>query len=527
MKYVFALVTGFFLFHMVSAQNQAVSIYNNDSTVMGTGVMINNQMDGLWRFLDPKSDRLMQQGTFDQGEKEGTWTVYHPNKQKQLEAEYKNNLLNGAYKEYDTEGVLILEKIYRDSVQIGSHRQYYGRAGNPPYVNPKQVKIEGQFVDGKRNGEWLSYYDNGQLGVKQTFVEGILEGPYLEYTPYGQLVIETSYRNSKPHGVFKRYSIGNTLQEQGEYDMGKKIGKWVTYFPETNILESESIYDMSGHKTGTWTYYYENRRVARVEKYENDIAIGTWEEYFPNRSLSKRKTYELGVPVGEYTEYHMNGRLSVSGQYENGVKKGLWKNFFPDGQIYSIGEYHLDVKSDNWKYFNKIGILIAEGEYKLGSEHGQWFYYYDGGQLKSVGSYFLGKEDGQWGLFYDNKQLTQEEFWDNGRLMNISAYYTFDGSDTLDPGTLKSGEGSRITYYIDGTKESEGQYKSGMPEGEWRYFHDNGRLASEGMMAEGRKEGAWKYYGRNGSLTDLVNFEADEIIQKDEQEAGLMFQNFY
>ena len=131
MKYIFALVTGFFLSHMVSAQNQAVSVFNSDSTIMGTGVLINNQMDGLWKFMDPKSDRLLQQGNFEKGEKEGTWVVYYPNNQKQLEAEYRNNRLNGAYREYDSEGALVSEKIYKDSVQIGSHKQYYGRAGNP------------------------------------------------------------------------------------------------------------------------------------------------------------------------------------------------------------------------------------------------------------------------------------------------------------------------------------------------------------------------------------------------------------
>src|SRR5690606_11208171 len=198
--------------------------------------------------------------------------------------------------------------------------------------------------------------------------------------------------------------------------------------------------------------------------------------------LAKRKTYELGVPVGEYIEYHNNGNISVQGQYENGVKTGLWKSFSPEGLIFSIGDYHLDQKSGNWKYFNQIGILVAEGEYKLGSEHGQWVYYYDGGQLKSIGSYLLGLEDGTWGLFYDNKQLTQEERWSSGRLMEVTAYNNYDGTKTLDPGTLKAGNGTRITYYVNENKESEGEYRFGKADGGWKYYHDNGRLASEGQI---------------------------------------------
>src|SRR5690606_16840754 len=101
-----------------------------------------------------------------------------------------------------------------------------------------------------------------------------------------------------------------------------------------------------------------------------------------------------------------------------------------------------------------------------------------------------------------------------------------DALPILDRGTLKSGLGTRITYYINEEKESEGHYKFGNPDGEWKYYHDNGRLASEGLMLEGKREGSWKYYGRNGSLTDLINFEEDEMVPEEGPELDLMFQNF-
>lgn len=197
------------------------------------------------------------------------------------------------------------------------------------------------------------------------------------------------------------------------------------------------------------------------------------------------------------------------------------------GALYSIGEYRNDLKTGLWKYFNKIGILIAEGEYSLGSENSQWIYYYDGGQLKSVGSYFLGFEDGVWGLFYDNKQLTQEEIWSNGRLMNVTEYNTYDGTSTLDKGTLKDGNGTRITYYTTGKKESEGNYTMGKPEGTWTYFHENGNKASEGKMEDGKKEGPWRYYNLNGRLEQIINFKDDEIVtEEDELRNEIRFNTF-
>ena len=120
-------------------------------------------------------------------------------------------------------------------------------------------------------------------------------------------------------------------------------------------------------------------------------------------------------------------------------------------------------------------------------------------------------------MFYDNKQLTQDEFWTNGRLINIGDYNSYDGTKTLDKGSLKDGNGIRITYYIDGTKESEGNYSSGKPEGLWIYYHETGKKASEGQMKDGKKEGPWKYYNISGRLEQVINYKDDEIIEDNEE----------
>jgi antitoxin component YwqK of YwqJK toxin-antitoxin module len=126
----------------------------------------------------------------------------------------------------------------------------------------------------------------------------------------------------------------------------------------------------------------------------------------------------------------------------------------------------------------------------------------------------LGFENGIWGLFYDNKNLTQEEFWDNGRLLDVGDYFAFDGIQKLNKGTLKEGNGTRMTYYVSGKKESEGSYKSGKADGTWTFYHENNRKASEGIMIEGRKEGPWRYYNPSGRLEDLINYKNDEIVEE-------------
>lgn len=498
---------------LIAQDNSIVRQYNSDSTLMATGVLTQFKRQGLWKYYNAKTNTLLTEGTFKDGIRDGTWTSFYPDGKRNVVADYRDGKLFGPSQVYDADGALKRQIVFQDSVIVGKYVEYYGRTGIPDYVDPKQVFRAGQYENNMKTGQWVEYHEFGELAVREYYEKGLRNGPYLEYSPEGDLITEAVYKEGKLEGAFKRYAYTNAVVEEGNYKNGEKVGEWKRYFPGTKTVAAEESYDDDGNRIGTWKYYYENKRIARVEKYENGIAVGTWEEFFPNKSLAKRKTYELGVPVGEYVEYHDPGQVSVKGQYQNGMKTGVWKSYLPDGELYSLGEYRNDMKTGLWKYFNKIGILIAEGEYSLGLEKGQWVYYYDGGQLKSVGSYKLGMEDGLWGLFYDNKQLTQEETWDNGRLMNISDFNTYNGNDTLDKGTLKNGNGSRITYYVTGKKESEGSYKSGRAEGTWVFYHENGRKASEGQMKEGKKEGPWRYYNPAGRLEDLINYKEDEIVE--------------
>jgi antitoxin component YwqK of YwqJK toxin-antitoxin module len=511
MKYI--LIAAFSLLHFsLFAQTSKIAVlYNSDSSIVGTGVLENKRQTGLWKFYNAKTNTLITGGNYKNGLRDGQWGSFHANGKPKELADYRDGKLFGPARFFDSNGLLIKEAIFQDSILVGKYTEYYGSTDNDFYTDPSQIKLEGNYVGGKKAGQWLSYFPGGELSIREFYVDGLREGPYFEFDPEGNVLAEATAIKGQFEGIYKTFSLPNMVYQSGAYKNGEKIGAWKSYFPGTKYLESEELYDSSSNRIGEWSYFYESGRLARKERYENNIAVGVWEEYFPDKTVSKRKTYVLGVPEGDYVEYHSSGKLSVQGQYEGGAKKGVWKTFYPDGQLYTIGEYRNDLKTGLWKFFNKIGVLIAEGEYLLGMENGQWVYYYDGAQLKSVGSFNLGFEDGIWGLFYDNKQLTQEEFWDNGRLLNVSDYNTQDGKETRDKGTLKDGKGTRITYYVTGQKESEGSYQGGKSEGLWIYYHESGRKASEGMMKDGKKQGPWKFYNTAGRLEDLLQFKDDEI----------------
>ena len=106
---------------------------------------------------------------------------------------------------------------------------YYKKFSNAPfsghvesYYTNGQLKIIGEFSDGKKVGEWVEYYKSG------------------------------------------------TKKNEGQFTYGKKDGTWVYYFLNTNIKEKQFYID--GNKDGLWEKFDVKGTVVQTESYQN----GKW-----------------------------------------------------------------------------------------------------------------------------------------------------------------------------------------------------------------------------------------------------------
>lgn len=95
----------------------------------------------------------------DNGEKTGIWTIYYPNGKIHITCNYKENNLDGEYKEFDQSNKLSKHGIFVN----GSKHGYW--------IEKTSLSSEsGSYCEGKRHGEWLiekfdiikqKTYDNG------------------------------------------------------------------------------------------------------------------------------------------------------------------------------------------------------------------------------------------------------------------------------------------------------------------------------------------------------------------------------
>jgi antitoxin component YwqK of YwqJK toxin-antitoxin module len=77
----------------------------------------------------------------------------------------------------------------------------------------------------KRDGPWVFYYDNGQLGEEKTYKDGKREGPWVYYHDNGQLWSEGTYKDGEKDGPWVTYHADGTVIEEltGTYRNGVKV----------------------------------------------------------------------------------------------------------------------------------------------------------------------------------------------------------------------------------------------------------------------------------------------------------------
>jgi hypothetical protein len=102
---------------------------------------------------------------------------------------------------------------------------FYKKFINVPFTGEVTGLEQGAFKDGKREGPWVRYFDNGQLAFKGTFKDGKREGPWVFYYDNGQLESEGTYKDGKADGPWIAFNEDGTVwgTYTGTFKDGEKV----------------------------------------------------------------------------------------------------------------------------------------------------------------------------------------------------------------------------------------------------------------------------------------------------------------
>ena len=154
---------------------------------------------------------------------EGIETVFYESGKKELEGKYVKGEREGAWMHYNEDGSVQIQIYYtkgeyvKDKKENGTFKEYY---------LDEQPKSEVTYKNGKKEGHFVEYYDNGhfveqptKLGPDQNArqdTERVLQGQAIKR--------EGTYRNDLLEGDVKEYDETGKLLKTTTYTAGKESG---------------------------------------------------------------------------------------------------------------------------------------------------------------------------------------------------------------------------------------------------------------------------------------------------------------
>ena len=302
-------------------------------------------------------------------------------------------------------------------------------------------------ASGKKQGVWISRYEDGTLKQTGQFNKDIPVGEFKYYYPNGRLKAVMEFRPGGQVAFAKIFfdSEENTLMAEGKYIDQKKDSLWVYYFPSGKISTRESYLNDQRH--GQSEVFYEEGGISEQANYEKGVKSGPWKQYFPNGKPKMEATVVEGLKYeGPFVEYYPDGSKKVKGEYLDGKKNGSWWHFNEDGSpeiiyLYSNGKI-LEEHPQNgtFKEYFADDLLKSEYTYKEGKKHGPFKEYYHKGdwitetavdqfgnerqvqrlhntQVKREGSYFQGELTGTVTYYSEEGKVEKTEIYEQGELI--------------------------------------------------------------------------------------------------------------
>ncbi len=198
-------------------------------------------------------------------------------------------------------------------------------------------KVNALDVNGKRDGNWKKYYNNGRLRYTGNFKNGKEVGIFMYFKMTNSKHPTSLKIFSKDSDVAKieYYTPKGDIRSRGSVKGKDRIGRW-TYFFSNGKLLSEEFYT-EGKLDGMLKNYYPNGKITEETGYKNGLKNGISKKYSDEGILIEEVTFVNGKYDGLAKFFDLKGNLKETGNYQKGKRVGSWE-FFVDGESISDKE---------------------------------------------------------------------------------------------------------------------------------------------------------------------------------------------
>lgn len=218
--------------------------------------------------------------------------------------------------------------------------------GSSTLQRPDGSTTAGEYVDDKRNGQWIDKYPNGAMKLVRSLKNEVLHGPYRSYFGNGRVETEGRFVDGYKFGVWRHYSASGDLVEETSYLNGQAYG----------VCEKLR----AGGQLASRSLLYGGRRVGHVEAFDAaGNPVEAWEP-MPDGVEWVSETWE-GSDTAKREGFTLDGK-----------PHGLWKSFHRSGALRAVGALDRGRASGPWEVYAEIDGLVATGAADLGQATGPW-----------------------------------------------------------------------------------------------------------------------------------------------------------
>ena len=376
--------------------------------------------------------------------------------------------LYALYRKYDSNGNLFIYSYAIDGKNID--RGYYSD-GKLAYIQELKI-IKGQPPI--PNGKYIEYYKNGQIKVQGSYKDGKRDGEFKAFLRNGKSAGSVFYKD----GRLIKSTLVNSMKDNASFSLvtdksyDLNLYEIITEESKNKLLEGYLIFKKDGLFNGEKREYYEEGEIKAITPFKNSLAEGTYISYYQNGNIKVKNTYKNGNEEGEGLFYYENGQLEEKYFMKNGKLDGEAINYFEDGKIRN-------------KAIFKDGIILEEEVHENNEIQ------------KNI---FKNEEIVQQDIYTKNKILKATIFFLENEKTKIITYHK-NGNKQEEVFSINGLlDGEAFIYYPSGKLENKSFFKDGKREGESLTYYENGMIEEKAYFVDDKKENERLYYDKKGNL---------------------------
>lgn len=185
---------------------------------------------------------------------------------------------------------------------------------------------------GRKQGCWAKYYQNGNPAYKAYFVDGRPVGKVIRfYEKKGTKKVEMYYGQNPDRVKAIHYFKNTNIAAEGYYKHKKRDSVWKFYDRKEQGQLVEKLHYEEGKKEGVSKTFYDDGEPSEILHWEDGVRDGPWKQFFANGRVKLETTYDEGSINGDFHAYHFNGSIHIDGKYKNDLKHGPWSFYDKKG----------------------------------------------------------------------------------------------------------------------------------------------------------------------------------------------------